>query len=210
MKDVELDAGLESEIDAARGQLASRQGAAAGLCDGDGCVRSGHAAGRPLLSRTLTRWRAACGDAVRRPLREVVAGYDAADRRDAERAQRGACVPRARGCTRSRHRRGEPELRRTRAPRPRRESPACHARRAGVAVAALSAGAARALQREVPACVATALSAVRAHRAGLPRAALRVLQAEGYLPQRNPSRSPAGSDPYAQALAGTPQADAAR
>lgn len=45
---------------------------------------------------------------------------------------------------------------------------------------------------------------------GLPRAALRILQAEGYLPQRNPSRSPAGSASYGQALAGTARADVAR
>jgi lysyl-tRNA synthetase class 2 len=47
-------------------------------------------------------------------------------------------------------------------------------------------------------------------RAGLPRAALRALQAEGYLPQPGPLRAPGMRRTPTPALPGSPQADAAR
>jgi lysyl-tRNA synthetase, class II len=196
----EIHAALEAEIDALEASWRSTKRHLLGFAMGHGGIRVGRAAGGSISACPLTRRCPARRDAVHLPLREAVAGHDAACRRNPQRAQRGAGLPSARDRARAGRHRGQPQLRRARPPRSQRalvrvvgESGRAHRRR--VAGAALSDAAVDALQREVqPEWRPRYL--VYESGAALPRSLFRVLQAEGYLPQRkrprrdgDPSRS---------------------
>ena len=120
----EIDSALEAEIELLEGTWRSERTRIHGFAMGNRDAPEAPAPGRRLRARSLARGHARRRDAVRLAPREAVARHDAPSRRDAERAQRGAGLPRRSRSRASAGARGQPQLRRAGTARARRRGPA--------------------------------------------------------------------------------------
>ena len=190
-----VDAALEAEIDALEQAWRRVAAAAVRIRHGHGRLRRRPASRRPVRAGPVAHGRARGRDALRLALRKALARHHAPGRRDAQRAQRGARVPRARGGARARRHPGEPQLRRAGPPGARPAGRTGALRRWGAQL--LLAALAQRFQMERLVRFNEKFSPewrprylVYESRGGLPRTVVRVLQAEGYLPERGRLRLP--------------------